>query len=314
MPEASAYPLPANIADLASTFSPHLWLHKKERYLPSSVEGFLHHSELWVDGALKAARGTVTAATLHPYQGALARNGMVSTRPGVHLKCSHDFQHGVPPAELPHARVYVQVRAYAGFVSMLYATFYPYNGAYSVMGRLMGGHEGDWEHVTVRIVKCAAQTSGWRVHSVWYHTHRERDGQLVDAKNMEFSDGTHPVAYVAVNGHGHYPSQGTWKRIWCFANDSCSRGTLWKPPVVLLRDTETVKAEGAASPLAWLLFSGTWGTGWDRGHGSLAEMSNKGKVSSPGNPPVGPASQGWWVHEPCRTRSTLKRIFMHSAS
>ena len=304
------------IAELAQRFSPYLYLTKGERYLPSSVEDYLNYSELWAGDTLLQPLGTVNSAVLHQYAGHIHENGAVQQDDHYRLKCAQEFHRGADLHMLHEVPSYVHARRpnirkmhddkNREMVALVYSYFYPYNGAYNVLGYLMGGHEGDWEHATVHLQKVGTD---WTFHSVWYHVHRERDGTLVRAAQLEVQDGTHPVLYVAQNGHGVYPWTGTTARIFGVANDKCSRDFLWRPRAVLLPSTHSIK-EAGPGPFSWLLFKGRWGTCWKRRHGSLEETEQPHLVKQPGGAPPGPACQCWWVAEPCRSRHWFKRVFM----
>ena len=144
-------------------------------------------------------------------------------------------------------------------VSIVYTTFYPYNGAYKILRgwAMAGGHEADVEHVTVHVARRTGQ-----LHSVWFHAHRARDGMLKRAEEIDCDSGGHPRVYVARNGHGHYWDRGTYPRLFGVANDQCGQGRLWQPTPVLLPDTRDAAALAAAD-LEWLVFPGRLGTPYE---------------------------------------------------
>jgi hypothetical protein len=50
------------------------------------------------------------------------------------------------------------------------------------------------------------------------------------AKDVPRSEGGRPLAHIAVNGHGSYPTAGTIPRIFFAANDQTSnQGAVWDP-------------------------------------------------------------------------------------
>lgn len=126
----------------------------------------------------------------------------------------------------------------------------------------MGHHDADWEHVTLRVSKPNLDRSrsalypdrsdsGRMLLSVYFAAHGYADGTWrstrlsVDQNGVEHVapigfelESSHPVAFVARNGHGHYPRGGTWFRIWGVANDHCGergRSIEWRPRPHLLR-------------------------------------------------------------------------------
>jgi hypothetical protein len=193
-------------------------------------------------------------------------------------------------------------------VSIVYTTFYPYNGAYKILRgwAMAGGHEADVEHVTVHVARRTGQ-----LHSVWFHAHRARDGTLKRAEEIDCDSGGHPRVYVARNGHGHYWDRGTYPRLFGVANDRCGQGRLWQPTPVLLPDTRDAAALAAAD-LEWLVFPGRLGTPYEPYRRCSREEEASRVVESGGSPP-GPACQDWWAFEECVSRSTLKRLFMPGA-
>lgn len=127
-------------------------------------------------------------------------------------------------------RALVQVQTAGGAendIEINYMVMYANNGAYkiAVTGKLVGEHEGDWEHITVR---CTARGA---LRAVYYGAHRHGDGTWVagadvprDAKSGRI------IAFVARNGHGTYPAARTYRRIFGVANDVTSAvGPVWAP-------------------------------------------------------------------------------------
>ncbi|KAJ9462063.1 hypothetical protein DIPPA_22123 [Diplonema papillatum] len=296
---------------LAEEFKPHFFLAKGEQFLPSSVEEYLENSELLDRGKVIESPATVDGLVACCTD-ADKTSGVPSRNQGVYLRCKPEFHFGVPPARLDSVPVYVRYRFAEvrgdAVLAVTYIMFFPYNGAYNVLGWLMGGHEADWEHVTVHLHQ-AAGSGGWGLHSMWFHAHRERDGAL--CRRWE-TRGGRPVVYVARNGHGTYKRAGVVYRIFGVANDQCSAGRLWQAPLVFLPGC--LRLDGVPAALRWVLFPGDWGTSFDKGgHCSPVEAKRRKQVTSPGGCPPGPALQSWWVHEPCRSRHWFRRVFLPSS-
>ena len=228
---------------------------------------------------------------------------------------------GCEPSRLDtDAPVYARLRpgtaciAGVEVLSIVFCTFYAYNGPYKLAGGwagLAGGHEADVEHVTVHV--CAATGE---LHSVWYHAHRARDGRLCSSygDQVETAADGRPVVYVALNGHGHYPGAGTYKRIFGFANDRCQAGRLWRPSPVLVPSNLHDRARLAATHCEWLLFPGRLGTPYNPYRRcSEQETRSAAPVVSPGGSPHNMAVQDWWGFEECCSRSAINRIFRQGA-
>jgi hypothetical protein len=179
------------------------------------------------------------------------------------------------------ATMYAHVRdasAAAGLgevIDIQYWFFYPNNGAttgpLSPHVNLVGAHEGDWEHVTVRV-------KNWRVAEeaeivgVFYAAHTSSEGTWVIRRSDTPTHGayvlvksTHPLVFSAWHTHASYECSGTQTRYLGFANDHCSSGLPWSPAgavelasvdldVYLPGDEQAVNEE-------WLAFAGKWGAG-----------------------------------------------------
>jgi hypothetical protein len=80
--------------------------------------------------------------------------------------------------------------------SVVYWFFFGYNN------RLGDKHQGDWEHLAVRLDddNLASKAA--------YYNHL-CDGDELQWKSLDVVEGTHPVAYVARGGHGIWPTPGT---------------------------------------------------------------------------------------------------------
>ena len=88
------------------------------------------------------------------------------------------------------------------------------------------------EHLTVEL------SSSGDLLRVFYGAHGTKDGRWIKASNvpMETVNGAKKiVAYIALNGHGLYPSDGTVFRFGGMANDITEKAIQWIPkPIVIL--------------------------------------------------------------------------------
>lgn len=103
------------------------------------------------------------------------------------------------------------------YAKISYWFFTPYQGNIDIapginifINRLrIGSHEGDWEHIDVRWEKV---NNKWQIRDVFFARHGQAKGDLVKRQDVEFvndamqpdKNGTHPIAYVALNSHGTY--------------------------------------------------------------------------------------------------------------
>ena len=111
-------------------------------------------------------------------------------------------------------------------------------------GQILNAHESDVEHITQEFERKDDQ---WALSRIFYAAHGSAEGIWLDAQDssknplqtkVAFED-THPVVYIAKGGHGCYPEQGTYVRIFGFANDRTDKNTIrWTPKWVRLYEPE----------------------------------------------------------------------------
>ncbi len=101
------------------------------------------------------------------------------------------------------------------FVDIIYSFLYAFSGFQMFRGTTFGAnlnktrnfewanfarHQGDWEHITVRLSSDLTEVLG-----VYYSQHGV--SKLVEPPNIQFFNGTHPCVYSALNSHASYPAQ-----------------------------------------------------------------------------------------------------------
>ena len=165
---------------------------------------------------------------------------------------------------------------------LLYVFCYAYNAPYHVLLLMwLGAHDGDWEHITVRVDK-----SSDRISHIYYGAHGWRDGVWRAAGEFETDDGR-PVVYIAKGSHACYPNAGRWLRIWAGANDLCERGWRWDADRTLLLHFSSTGTDVEDKDISWLRYSGWW----------EYEGINT------------PHQQQWWYREPLTSNTVLRRCF-----
>jgi hypothetical protein len=126
-----------------------------------------------------------------------------------------------------------------------YWFFYPYNG--NIAPGLHFAHEGDWEHITVRL-----EPSNEAASDVFYAAHE--GGKWYPAHRVLNHSGR-PVVYSARYTHASYPNKGTWflRKAFPFreVNDVTGAGQEWDcvSNLVLLSRREP----------QWMRYTGRWG-------------------------------------------------------
>ena len=217
-------------------FAPIVYLHGDEKHLPMRVEEFVSHKDTrWMKGTqevLAAGKSTMAALYAQFQKGGLAQG--ITVTPGECAKA------GSNPALNSRGGV-LTTPIYATYVTqggvdyLKYFFFYGYNGYYplKVLGvklkdNVGGDHWGDIERITVKLNR--ARTG---IDEIFFAAHGGTDGQMIPQKLIQF-EGSRPIVYSALNGHGSYPRAGLWIRVGGFANDITTRGRRWEPQVVQL--------------------------------------------------------------------------------
>ncbi|KNC56174.1 uncharacterized protein AMSG_02189 [Thecamonas trahens ATCC 50062] len=280
-------------------------------YFPTSAEEMIEASELWYDSMLAChgetriasrlmvPRGELNVETLlnpyaSPYQTALAAEAEdegrlldelpLPTESWLYrLDIDRDAEVGTHPDHLASVPVYAHVQEHGSEVAITYVTMYPFNGSYAICcGACSAGeHQADVEHMSVYVDRESGE-----VTRAYFAAHRMRDGEYVDAADLQFAspNSRRLVAYVAKAGHGLYPRAGRIWRLFGFANDLTGNGHVWDP------ETAVVISEGSPR---WMLYRGRWGSAHDLAAGFTS----------------GPSFQGWWLAEHPHSRGCLKRAF-----
>ncbi len=271
-------------------FAPVVRLHPSDSYRPSSADWYMartqmrfDHSGCSDDQILNKGQVTTYNIDLQAHQN---KNGW----PG----CGHNSSVQYSDMRTPNSRFFLQIPndsaelttrlgapstdwtcyAHARFApgsttqyDIQYWFFYPYNGALAVG---QGGHEGDWEHITVRV-----QSDGTTLSQVYFSAHNN-EGQWYLPGQISYTTDGRPVAYSAINSHASYPSAGTWSRGVLPADHTADGGPAWD----CRRGVWNVGERGL--PLNkgryWLNYSGRWG--------EIGEIFSG---------PWGPAYQGYWT-------------------
>ncbi|KAL0034634.1 hypothetical protein WJX77_000317 [Trebouxia sp. C0004] len=183
-----------------------------------------------------------------------------------------------------HVKEVVDPQGKLEAVEINYMKFLAFNGSYKLFDWIyigeVGAHDGDWEHVTLRLTPDAKQVLG-----IYYSAHRHRDGRWVSANGMPRTPDGRPLSYVALNGHGSYPRAGFIPRIFLAFNDRTGQGQLWDPKKCVLVTQDAVpqvtsrgsELNGSSypsghlgqdrpevqlqqHPAAWLAYEGKWGS------------------------------------------------------
>eukprot|EP00798_Chlamydomonas_sp_ICE-L_P019274 gene19274-25914_t len=202
-------------------WSPVLYLHPCEKYMPVSVEWFIERASLQFCPHGIGSTPDSEVQTLCP-AGALTQELLAElseTKDSTKLQLWLEKEHhrGVPPDRLAEVPVYAAVKCVVAddgrveAFEISYLLFFAFNGAYKLLG-----------------LPCLI--------GIWYNRHRNVEGEWVAAESAPCDTSTgRPQAFVALNGHGTYPCAGTTHRLFFMANDSTSaKGLVWRPGKVVV--------------------------------------------------------------------------------
>ncbi|KAL5708554.1 hypothetical protein ACHQM5_019339 [Ranunculus cassubicifolius] len=200
----SCMPKLTQIESLVQTYSPRIYLHPDEIYLPSSVNWFFEN------GALLYKKGDEpNPVPIQPEGSNLPQGGSNDGEYWLDLP-QGDSRDEVKKGDLQSSVAYLHVKPMLGgtFTDIAIWIFYPFNGPATAKVQLIdlplgiiGEHVGDWEHVTLRISNFTGQ-----LRRVYFSQHSR--GTWLDASEVEFENGNNVVAYASLNGHAFYPTPG----------------------------------------------------------------------------------------------------------
>lgn len=204
--------------------------------------------------------------------------------------------------ELSNAPYYIRIKSYplkdlpsqsSGFVDIQYWNFYGLNGSqfFRLGGEFVSNknfvwkdfayHEGDWEHVTVRVNDTFDKILG-----IFYAGHG--GGHWVTGGQISY-DKDHPIAYSACNSHASNEKReifneesiswgginlGSACGIWLKAIDEGSQSTIrWSP----WENNNNVRLDVPTAPI-WVSYNGKFGP--DRINDSVAIVGQGGDTAS----------------------------------
>ncbi|KAI4375852.1 hypothetical protein MLD38_013672 [Melastoma candidum] len=202
----SSMPNRAQIGSLVQVYSPIVYFHPDESYLPSTVNWF------FTNGALLYTKGQeANPVGIDPTGSNLPQGGGNDGAYWLDLPIDGGAQGTVKRGFLQGSQAYLHVKPMFGatFTDIAVWLFYPFNGAarakvkfFTVDLGKLGEHVGDWEHVTLRI-----SNFDGRLRSVFFAQHSS--GIRVPASGLEFQTGNKFVSYASLHGHASNPKQGT---------------------------------------------------------------------------------------------------------
>ena len=254
------------INNYVKKWAPMIYLHPDERYMPATVDWYLQNVELSSDGSGSYSGPPVDVTNLP------------TASPAAYLKVRSNNTGSVYPGQLS---AHTPVPAYAAFrkskdgsgaYEIDYWFFYAFNGpAYiCVEGDCheappVGTHQGDWEHITVRINEDGSLIAVYYAQHSW--------GEWLLADNVPKTGSRQIIGYSAINTHATYPHLYTQPipiatRSELIAKggvfDRVGHGFAWDTSQADQHQLISVDVPGVSftptgSIKDWVDFPGTWG-------------------------------------------------------
>lgn len=290
--------------DAVRRFAPVVRLHRDEQFFPANVHWYLSRVRMRQHRSVLRCRrvllllpfcspiapdvqlldlGQVTPGSLIAQQSRGQRSGVGRRKTDFFLEIwgSDALQRETQRGALDQAVVYAHLRPAPGGspnYDIQYWFFYPFNGSIARFPPLyQPQHEGDWEHVTVRVTP-----DFLAIDSVFFASHKDNQGWR-PAADVIF-DGTHPRVYSALHSHASYARAGTHARRNLPDDHTTEDGPVWEAwqRVVIVGEPERPTPGNE-----WLRYNGRWG--------QLGVAVIGGLTVTDG--PVGPAMQRWWYDD-----------------
>ncbi|KAK9076150.1 hypothetical protein SSX86_004483 [Deinandra increscens subsp. villosa] len=203
---SSFMPNLAQVNALVQEYSPRIYLHPSETYLPSSTSWY------FTNGALLYHVGDESnPIPVDPTGSNLPQGGSNDGTYWLDLPVDETEKERVKKGDLQTCEVYIHVKPMLGatFSDIVIWVFYPFNGPSTAklglidvpLGRI-GEHVGDWEHITMRISNFDGV-----LYRAYFAEHS--GGTWVDTTSLEFQDGTNNfTGYSSLHGHATYHVPG----------------------------------------------------------------------------------------------------------
>jgi len=256
---------------LAKRFAPFIIFHTEDKYRPCSVD--------WLLNKCTIQKSDGTKFLLKKKRDLIDHNH----------RTTNLFLNGVQDriGDLTQAKIYVHLRNTPRMEckdTMLYDIqywiFYPFNG--NIAGGRIGEHEGDWEHLTIRLAHIFTAP---KVVAVFFSAHGKGewiapnyDLHFPNKNEAYLQDGERLYAFAAKHSHAFFESEGAFNR-WVVLNDYTDQGEKWdtQNQLEIISDSFTsqqlhfqknnVVPDFSFKPtirisqcnLWWMCFKGRWG-------------------------------------------------------
>ncbi|KAK4591658.1 hypothetical protein RGQ29_016192, partial [Quercus rubra] len=203
--DLSSMPTLEQIEPIIKAYSPWVYFHPDEKYLPASVEWFFENG-----GLLYKKGDEANPVPIMPDGSNLPQGGSDDGAYWLDAPADSDARDKVERGDLARAKVYVHVKPMFGatFTDIVIWIYYPFNGPATIKFKFLnikfdhlGEHTGDWEHVTLRV-----NNFNGELKSIYFSEHS--GGKWVDATDIEFQDRNKAAVYASKHGHAFYSKPG----------------------------------------------------------------------------------------------------------
>ncbi|RZS25996.1 hypothetical protein BHM03_00059284, partial [Ensete ventricosum] len=271
----SSMPNLSQVETLMQAYSPWIYFHPDEVYLPSSVSWFFDN------GALLYQKGNQNPTPIDSGGSNLPQGDSNDGAYWIDLPDDDGQKNKIKIGDLSSTKLYLHIKPMLGatFTDVVIWIFYPFNGPakakvelFNVSLGKIGEHVGDWEHLTLRISNFTGEL--WRLYFAEHSS-----GTWVDASQLDFQGGNKPVGYSSLHGHAMYSKPG----LVLLGNSKLGIGirndTAKGNSIDSGRSFEVVAAEymgSAVTEPAWLNYMREWGPkiSYDISH----ELKKMGKL------------------------------------
>jgi Vacuolar protein sorting-associated protein 62 len=257
-------------------YAPELRLHPNDIYRPTSVPLYLQntrmrrHRRWWPDVHILDPF-EVNVRTLISQSSGGQYSGLGSGRTNFFVEIAINVDE-TRRGRLAVARCYVHLRrapASGEGWDIQYWFFYAYNGDITFGADFE--HEGDWEHLTVRL-----DPQVQAIQEVFFHVHNT-ESQWRQPGEFQVTGRTHPIAYSARHTHATYWNAGKQHRRFLPDDHTSDDGPAWPTwqaiSLIGERDRPVLGND-------WVRYTGKWG--------------QIGTIFSWLSGPHSPSFQGYW--------------------
>lgn len=280
-----------NDEEILNKYSPFVKFNTEEKFFPVTAEWYIRRAKLLSKGKLVSEHNEPDTLPIDT----TPKFGMQYRLPSEKSMWEGEKNNleNVPcygnKRNLPINMIHPVLRkAYPNIIELKYIFVFAYNGsAFIVKGTPVGTHEGDLEHITVRV-----DGNSNKVLEVCYAAHGAHEGKFIPSEEffnsakeifqnhyrmldevqqiqhndkflfykgrqfLKVLNEYHPRVYAAKFSHASYPWAMNWKRLWGMGDDVTNDGKEWRPNVI---DIGTSEEETPNYP-RWVFFRGLWGT------------------------------------------------------